>query len=78
MLHALSEAGYVERIRNPDDQRSRLVKLLPSGDQVARAVSAELVAANQDLIGNILSADECERLAELLQKLSVGLEQKKN
>lgn len=77
MLHGLCEAGFIERIENPDDRRSRLVKLNPEGNQKAKIVSKELVATNQKLIGEILSKQECEHLAELLQKLNFGLQQKK-
>ena len=65
-----------ERIENPNDKRSRLVRLLPDGDRVARKISAELLATNQRLIGDILTEDESELLAELLMKLRAGLEKR--
>ena len=74
MLHGLFKSGYIERIDNPEDKRSRLVRLTPKGAELAEKIVEELVATNKTLIGGILSPDETEVLAELLQKLSAGLQ----
>ena len=73
MMHGLTKAGYIERVDNPDDKRSRLVKLTQSGAALAETIVSELIATNKALIGGILSPDETELLADLLAKLSEGL-----
>lgn len=77
MLHGLTRAGYIQRIDNPEDKRSRLVRLTPKGAELAEQIVEELVATNKSLIGGILTSDEAEVLAELLQKLSAGLKARK-
>lgn len=73
MLHGLSDQGHVERLDNPQDKRSKLVRLTPAGaDVVERAVHA-LMDTNKALIGSILDAQEFEQLAQLLEKLNAGL-----
>lgn len=76
MLHGLEDAGFIERVDNPEDGRSRLVKLLPAGAEMAECIVDTLIATKQDLIGGILTEDECEELARVLRKLSGGLEAK--
>jgi DNA-binding MarR family transcriptional regulator len=76
MLHGLEQARFIMRLPNPDDKRSRLVKLTPEGAEMAEAVVDKLVATNKELIGGILSAEECETLAHLLRKLSAGLQER--
>lgn len=76
MLNGLEKIGCIARIENPRDKRSRLVKLTSDGDRKAKKISKELVAANQVLIGEILSKAESEQLAVLLRKLCQGLQQK--
>lgn len=76
MMHGLTEAGLIERVDNPDDGRSRLVRLTPKGSKLAEAIVEQLVQVNKALIGGILDADEAEELARLLRKLSVGLQQR--
>ena len=74
MMHGLTKAGFIERIDNPDDKRSRLVRLTPLGASLAETIVEELISENKTLIGGILSAEEAEQLAYLLRKLSVGLQ----
>lgn len=74
MMHGLTKAGLIERIDNPDDKRSRLVRLTPQGACLAEKIVDELISENKALIGGILSADEAEQLANILRKLSAGLQ----
>lgn len=76
MLHGLAASGFIERIDNPLDGRSKLVRLLPEGAEKAELIVEKLIATNRDLIGGILSDAECEQLAKLLHKLSRGLQQR--
>ena len=76
MLHALADAGFIERADNPEDGRSRLVRLKPKGAKLAEQIVDKLIETNKYLIGGILSKDEAEQLASLLGKLSKGLQEK--
>lgn len=78
MMHGLTKAGLITRIDNPEDGRSRLVRLTPNGKDLAEAIVDALIQANKALIGGILEPDETERLATLLRKLSLGLEARKS
>lgn len=77
MMHSLTEAGFVTRVDNPDDGRSRLVRLTPKGAELAELIVEELMETNKRLIGGILTSKEAEQLASLLRKLSIGLEKRK-
>lgn len=74
MMHGLTRAGLIDRIENPEDGRSRLVRLTPKGKALAEEIVDALIQANKALIGGILEPDETEQLATLLRKLSLGLE----
>ncbi|MEM1238023.1 MAG: MarR family transcriptional regulator [Pseudomonadota bacterium] len=76
MMRGLSEGGYIERIENPEDGRSRLVQLTPKGKDLAEVIVEALVQANKALIGGILAPDEVEELARLLKKLGEGLRER--
>ncbi len=76
MMHGLTKAGYVDRVDNPSDGRSRLVRLTPAGITLAEVIIEDLIATNKALIGGILTQDEAEQLAALLLKLSRGLQRK--
>ena len=77
MMHGLSKAGLIDRIENPEDGRSRLVRLTAEGKALAEEIVDALVQTNKALIGGILDPEETEQLATLLRKLSMGLEAKK-
>ena len=78
MMHGLTKAGLIERIENPEDGRSRLVRLTPKGKDLAEDIVDALIQANKALIGGILEPEETEQLATLLRKLSLGLEARKS
>ena len=78
MMHGLTKARLIERIENPEDGRSRLVRLTPKGKALAEQIVDALIQANTALIGGILEPDETEQLATLLRKLSLGLEARKS
>lgn len=77
MMHSLTKAGFIKRVDNPEDGRSRLVRITPKGAKLAEVIVKELIATNKALIGGILTTKETEQLESLLRKLSVGLEKKK-
>lgn len=78
MMHGLTKADLIERIENPEDGRSRLVRLTPKGKALTEEIVDALIQANKALIGGILAPDETEQLAALLRKLSLGLEARKS
>ncbi|MEM8978884.1 MAG: MarR family transcriptional regulator [Pseudomonadota bacterium] len=78
MMHGLTKDGLIERIENPEDGRSRLVRLTPNGKNLTETIVDALIQENKDLIGGILEPDETEQLARLLRKLSLGLQARKS
>jgi DNA-binding MarR family transcriptional regulator len=67
-LDHLERAGWVERLRDPDDRRGVLVQLTPQGRSlIDDAVVAHV--ANERRLLSVLSAPERETLADLLRKL---------
>jgi DNA-binding MarR family transcriptional regulator len=69
----LERAGLVERGHNPDDRRSVLISLTPSGlELIERAVAAH-VANEHRLLAELGAADR-ELLAGLLRQLLVKFE----
>lgn len=77
MMYALSDAKLIERVDNPDDGRSRLVRITPKGAELAGQIVEKLIATNKGLISGILNSEEAEELARLLHKLSTGLQSRK-
>jgi len=70
-IDRLSEAGLVERIKNPEDSRSALVRLTPRGhDLIDKAVEAH-VETQQRLL-EPLDARDRQDLVKLLRKLGVN------
>src|SRR6056297_1139798 len=70
-IDRLSEAGLVERIKNPEDSRSALVRLTPGGrDLIDKAVEAH-VETQQRLL-EPLDARDRQDLVKLLRKLGVN------
>lgn len=77
MLIGLTAEGHVERLKNPDDKRSKLVKLTPKGATLVEDVVFKLMETNQALIGSILEEEEYRMLERLLSKLHSGLLEQK-
>lgn len=73
MLHALDQSGMIERIDNPNDGRSRLVRQTDKGARLVEGIVEELMETNSKLFADILTEEECETLAVLIQKLGRGL-----
>jgi len=70
-IDRLSEAGLVERIKNPEDSRSALVRLTPGGrDLIDKAVEAH-VETQQRLL-EPLDARDRQGLVKILRKLVVN------
>lgn len=68
VIDGLEKRGLVERTPNPDDRRSRLVRLTPEGrDLVDRAM--ELHVQTEHALIDGLTDDERVQLASLLRRL---------
>lgn len=78
MLHALGAAELITRVKNENDGRSKLVQLTDKGARLAEAIVDDLVDRNQKIISGILTTAESDQLADLLAKLSRGLEDRAN
>ena len=55
LLHGLENNGWVERIENPNDSRSKLIRL---------AKKANKIALNLESVGNEIEAELTNRLSE--------------
>lgn len=77
MLRGLAEKGLVERMSNPEDARSTLVRLTVEGADLVEEIIDQLVQTNTELFADILPENDRETLAELLERLSRSLEERK-
>ncbi|MEZ9236300.1 MarR family winged helix-turn-helix transcriptional regulator [Shewanella sp. 10N.286.52.A9] len=68
VLNRMKQAELIERLDNPDDKRSKLVKLSPMGKELVDAIIVELHKNEQKKLA-ILSEDEIKQLDILLSKL---------
>ncbi|PKG37291.1 MarR family winged helix-turn-helix transcriptional regulator [Psychromonas sp. Urea-02u-13] len=68
VLGRLVEAGLIERLDNPEDKRSKLVKLSIKGKQLVEIVMPELHKQHDHLLQG-LSAQEITLLDSLLGKI---------
>ena len=76
MLKGLAEKDLVERLPNPEDARSTLVRLTPKGADLVEEIIDQLVKTNTELFADILSEEDRSKLADLLERLSVALEKR--
>lgn len=77
MLRGLTEKGLVERLPNPDDARSSLVRLTTQGADLVEEIIDQLVETNTELFADVLPEKDREKLADLLGRLSLSLEEHK-
>ncbi|WP_207559623.1 MarR family winged helix-turn-helix transcriptional regulator [Falsiruegeria litorea] len=77
MLRGLTEKGLVERLPNPEDARSTLVRLTVKGADLVEEIIDQLVATNTELFADVLPEHDRVKLAELLERLSNSLENRK-
>jgi len=71
LVDRMAKAGFVERLPNPSDRRSVLVRATPEGHRVFAAVTPQLQRFHRDQWSN-LSSDEVETLRALLAKALWG------
>jgi DNA-binding MarR family transcriptional regulator len=71
-LDRLEQAGLVTRAPDPEDRRGTLITLTEAGHQLIDAVTEAHLENERNLLG-ALTADERNRLADLLRKLQLGL-----
>jgi len=68
VLRRLLDAGLIERLANPDDKRSKLVKLNEKGKLLAETIMPKLHQQDKILLAG-LTVSETAQLDALLQKL---------
>lgn len=74
-LDRLEKAGFVRRLRDPDDGRGVLVQLTPKGMRLHReAIGVQ--AEKEALLGQALTEREKTQLEALLRRLMLALEQR--
>lgn len=64
----LEQRGFVARRWNPDDTRSRIVRITPEGRAIAERAMRELVAVEVRML-DALSGEQREQLVDLLRAL---------
>ena len=73
VLDRLEARGWVERVKDEDDGRSRLVRLTREGDRLWDELRAP-IEAFYDAALNHLSAVEQAQISDLLDRFKAGLE----
>ncbi|MFA6541754.1 MAG: MarR family transcriptional regulator [Bacteroidota bacterium] len=68
----LEKEGYVERISNPDDRRSTVIKLTSKGESKFSEMFPSHARHIEELC-SVLTEEEQIQLSELLKKLGTGL-----
>ena len=76
MLKGLAEQGLVSRLANKEDARSTLVRLTSKGADIVEQIIDALVETNTELFADVLSKEDREHLADLLERLSLELEKR--
>ena len=71
-LNRLDQKGLIDRHRDPNDGRRRLVHLAPQGQVLVEDLLTTLLAAFEELFGS--SEEGCDALAAGLQTVLNGLE----
>ncbi|MEM7303158.1 MAG: MarR family transcriptional regulator [Pseudomonadota bacterium] len=77
MPRGLSERGLVKRLPNPHDARSSLVQLTVQGADMVEEIIDQLIETNTELFSGVLPEEDREKLADLLERLSLSLEARK-
>jgi DNA-binding MarR family transcriptional regulator len=74
VLKQLEADGLVDRIDNPEDQRSRFVRLTPAGKILAEQVMEAVAGHDRELLTGSLSDQQIEQLGKVLLKTLSKLE----
>jgi len=69
LVDDLEKAGLVERLPDPHDRRSRLIRATDAGRAVLDATQQSISAAEAELLA-ALSADEQKKLREMLREVA--------
>ncbi|WP_017445538.1 MarR family winged helix-turn-helix transcriptional regulator [Gayadomonas joobiniege] len=72
VIMRLDQKGYIKRLDNPDDKRSRLVALTEIGKHIVEETMSEVQKMEQNSCP--LTEQECDQLVALLDKLLHKLE----
>ncbi|MCI5095933.1 MAG: MarR family transcriptional regulator [Rhodobacteraceae bacterium] len=74
VLKQLEADGLVDRVDNPEDQRSRFVRLTPAGKILAEQVMEAVAGHDRELLTGSLSDQQIEQLGKVLLKTLAKLE----
>lgn len=70
VLKRMEEAGYIERVVNPEDSRSRMVRLTPRGRQVWESAGAQVKLFYDDSLKHMSEQEKLDGIASLDQILA--------
>jgi MarR family transcriptional regulator, transcriptional regulator for hemolysin len=71
LVDDLERAGLVERLPDPSDRRSRLIRSTPAGVERLKAIDEAAAAAEEELLGP-LSETERTLLRDMLQRIAAN------
>lgn len=71
LVDDLERAGLVERLPDPNDRRSRLIRSTPAGVERLKAIDEAAAAAEEELLGP-LSEVERTLLRDMLQRIAAN------
>jgi len=69
VLRRMEESGYIERVVNPDDLRSRRIRLTPYGREVCIKVEPKVKKFYHDSVGHMSEEERVNSLNMLNQIL---------
>lgn len=76
LLDRLESRGFIEREPDPDDGRSRLIRITAAGLAIRKQMWPVYRRTIDTMVGTTLSTDEAEQLAELLAPIATATEQR--
>src|SRR3954466_1239130 len=72
LVDRLEKAGFVDRLRCPDDRRGRHVSITAAGRELRERMWPAYAAAIERHLGSKIGCTEAQKLAELLGQLSAS------
>lgn len=74
VLNQLEHDGLIQRLDNPEDKRSKIIKLTRAGEKVAEQAMKAIMENDRAELGKSLSKSDVKDIKKLLLKILGGLE----
>jgi DNA-binding MarR family transcriptional regulator len=72
LVDGLERIELVSRSVHPHDRRVKVLRLMPKGLAIRRAITQRMADSNQSYILSKLSSEELEQFISLIQKITAG------